>query len=98
MHHQRFSLSDNIQLVKFLLCIVEHSHAQLINSCNISGKQRSSAATGKRLSKYSSLWEVQTVVFTMLGGAFVRVGSSFPADIWQSTIKVIIYYVISFLT
>ncbi|KAG8634130.1 HEAT repeat-containing protein 6 isoform X2 [Manihot esculenta] len=88
VHHQRFSLSDNIQLVKFLLCIVEHSHAQLINSCNISGKQRSSAATGKRLSKYSSLWEVQTVVFTMLGGAFVRVGSSFPADIWQSTIKV----------
>ncbi|XP_021667180.2 uncharacterized protein LOC110655247 isoform X3 [Hevea brasiliensis] len=89
VHHQKFSLLDNIQFVKFLLCIVECSHAQLINSCNTSAELRSAAATGKRLSKYCSLWEVRTVVFTLLGGAFVRVGSSLPADIWQSTIKVL---------
>ncbi|KAF2313562.1 hypothetical protein GH714_011735 [Hevea brasiliensis] len=80
--------------------IFSHSHSlisaapdlpshELINSCNTSAELRSAAATGKRLSKYCSLWEVRTVVFTLLGGAFVRVGSSLPADIWQSTIKVL---------
>lgn len=88
VHQQKFLLPDNIQLVKFLLRIVDCSRAHLISSSYTSANQRSAAATGKRLPKYSSLWEVQTVAFTMLGESFERVGSSFPADVWQSTIEV----------
>ncbi|KAL1086589.1 hypothetical protein V6Z11_D08G124900 [Gossypium hirsutum] len=35
-----------------------------------------------------SLWEVLTASFTMLGELYSRSGSSFPVDIWQSTIQV----------
>lgn len=34
------------------------------------------------------MWEVQTVAFSMLGDAISRVGSSFPADVWKSTVEV----------
>ncbi|XP_059662080.1 uncharacterized protein LOC132308109 isoform X2 [Cornus florida] len=39
--------------------------------------------------RYNSLWEVQTVAFTMIGEVFSRVGSSFPLETWQSTIEVL---------
>ena len=87
-YQQKCLLSDNVQLVKFLLRIVDCSHAQLGSSSYSSGNQRSAGATGKGVSKYSSLWEVYTVMFTMLGEVFEKVGSSLSADVWQSTIEV----------
>ncbi|EEF43498.1 conserved hypothetical protein [Ricinus communis] len=86
--HHKFSLSDDIHLVNFLIRVAEFSYVKLVHSSYTSADQ-SAASTGKRLSKYTTLWEVQTVVFTMLGDAFVRVGSSFPADVWQSIIEVL---------
>lgn len=88
-YQQKCLLSDNVQLVKFLLRIVDCSHALLVSSSYSSGNQRSAGATGKGVSKYSSLWEVYTVMFTMLGEVFEKVGSSFSADVWQSTIEVL---------
>lgn len=87
-HQQKCMLSDNVQLVKFLLRIVDCSRAQFVSSLYSSGNQRSAGSTGKGVSKYSSLWEVYTVAFTMLGDVFEKVGSSFSADVWQSTIEV----------
>ncbi|CAK7357536.1 unnamed protein product [Dovyalis caffra] len=88
-YQQSCLLSDNVQLVKFLLRTVGFSHAQLVSLSYSSGNQRSGGAIGKVASKSSSLWEVYTVAFTMLAEVFEKVGSSFPADIWQSTIEVL---------
>ncbi|KAJ6950730.1 hypothetical protein NC651_004412 [Populus alba x Populus x berolinensis] len=88
-YQQKCLLSDNVKLVKFLLRIVDCSHAQLVSSSYSSGNQRSAGATGKGVSKYSSLWEVYTAVFAMLGEVFEKVGSSLSADVWQSTIEVL---------
>uniref|UniRef100_A0A6M2EBA4 DUF4042 domain-containing protein n=1 Tax=Populus davidiana TaxID=266767 RepID=A0A6M2EBA4_9ROSI len=88
-YQQKCLLSDNVQLVKFLLRIVDCSHAQLVSSSYSSRNQRSAGATGKGVSKYSSLWEVYTAVFAMLGEVFEKVGSSLSADVWQSTIEVL---------
>lgn len=88
-YQQKCLLSDNVQLVKFLLRIVDCSHAQLVSSSYSSGNQRSAGAIGKGVSKYSSLWEVYTAVFAMLGEVFEKVGSSLSADVWQSTIEVL---------
>lgn len=74
--------------MKFLLHILGCSHAEFVCLYNSSAIQRSTAETGKRLHRYSSLWEVQALSFTMLGEAFSRAGSSLPVDIWQSTIEV----------
>ncbi|XP_065858384.1 uncharacterized protein [Euphorbia lathyris] len=89
INHQKFSLSENIEFVKFLLGIGEFCHAQLVNSSCASCSPRSVTVSGKRLSEYSSLWDVLTVIFSMLGEAFIRFGSCSPADIWQSTIEVL---------
>ncbi|KAI8026048.1 NPC intracellular cholesterol transporter 1 [Camellia lanceoleosa] len=35
----------------------------------------------------NSLWEVQTITFTMVSEVFSRVGSSLSVDMWQSTIQ-----------
>ncbi|GLT64682.1 hypothetical protein SLA2020_371600 [Shorea laevis] len=87
--HRKYSLSDNIQLVKFFLQITSCSHTHLISFCRSNGNQRSAFEVGKKSSRQCSLWEVQTTVFTMLGDAFSRAGSSFPVEIWQSTIEVL---------
>ncbi|KAL6349295.1 hypothetical protein AAG906_033951 [Vitis piasezkii] len=54
-----------------------------------SGNQRYAPEIGKRIPRYNSLWEVQTIAFTMITAVFSRDGSSFPGDIWQSTIEVL---------
>ncbi|XP_050227184.1 uncharacterized protein LOC126676898 [Mercurialis annua] len=87
LHHPKFSLSDNLQLLKFLLPIVELSYVHLVYSSTASAPQKPAAPTAKSLSKYTSFWELHTDTFAMLGETFMRVGSSVPADIWQSTIE-----------
>ncbi|THG16207.1 hypothetical protein TEA_002769 [Camellia sinensis var. sinensis] len=53
------------------------------------GNQRYTAEFGKRIPRYNSLWEVQTITFTMISEVFSRVGSSLSVDMWQSTIQVL---------
>ncbi|XVE64543.1 hypothetical protein DITRI_Ditri07aG0108700 [Diplodiscus trichospermus] len=83
------SLPDDIQLVNFLIQVIARSQAGLISLYHPGGNQKSSIEMGKKLLRYGSLWEVQTVAFTMLGEVYSRTGSSFPVDLWQSTIKVL---------
>ncbi|KAL5833246.1 hypothetical protein ACOSQ3_016920 [Xanthoceras sorbifolium] len=89
VYQRKLSLSENVQLAKFLLHIIACSHPAFMCVYNSSANQRSVAATGKRFPRYTSLWDIQTLVYTMLGEAFSRAGSSFPVDIWQSTIEVL---------
>ncbi|KAJ4839057.1 hypothetical protein Tsubulata_027630 [Turnera subulata] len=87
VYQQKSSLPDDIQLVRFLLRIIDCSRSHLVSSSSASSDERSAAVTGKRLSKYSSLWEVYTVAFNMLGEALARIGASLPFDVWQCTVE-----------
>lgn len=89
VHPRRSSVSDNITLLNFLLHISSRSHTQLISFCRSNRNQSSISEVCKTSSRYSSLWEVQTTVFTMLGDSFSRAGSFFPVEVWQSTMEVL---------
>lgn len=88
VYHRKCSLLENVQLVKFLLRIVSSSHAELYSLLHSSGNQRYTPEIGKRMPSYNSLWEVQTIAFTMIAAVFSRDGSSLPGDVWQSTMEV----------
>ncbi|GAY57189.1 hypothetical protein CUMW_177510 [Citrus unshiu] len=89
VYQGKFSPLEIVHLVKFVLHALECSHAEFVCLYNASATQRSTAESGKRLHRYSSLWEVLALSITMLGEAFSRAGSSLPVDIWQSTIEVL---------
>ncbi|XP_052490202.1 uncharacterized protein LOC105791273 isoform X3 [Gossypium raimondii] len=87
-NQRKCSLPDDIQLVNVLLHIIARSHTDLISLYSSSRNQKSAIEMGKKLQRNGSLWEVLTASFTMLGELYSRSGSSFPVDIWQSTIQV----------
>lgn len=79
-------------MVKYLLRIVTSSHVELYSLPYSSGNQKYGPEIGKGLLRYSNLWEVQTSSFTMIAAVFSNEGSSFPSDLWQSTIEVSIFF------
>ncbi|GMH13272.1 hypothetical protein Nepgr_015113 [Nepenthes gracilis] len=85
---RRCSLSDNIQLVKFLLQVV-CVHVQSYGSSYSYIDQMYNADSAIGIPRDSSSWKVQASALSMIGEAFLRVGCSFPMDIWQSTIEVL---------
>ncbi|XP_056174269.1 uncharacterized protein LOC115675496 isoform X2 [Syzygium oleosum] len=87
--HRKSSLSENMELVKFLCHNVACTRMKLLSSSYRSVNKIHAAFAEKRTPRFSSLWEVQTLAFTMLGEAFSRAGSLFPSDIWQLVIEVI---------
>ncbi|XP_057510262.1 uncharacterized protein LOC130792729 isoform X1 [Actinidia eriantha] len=89
VYQRKYSLSENTELLNFLLSIVTYTHAELFCSFSSSGNPLYTAELGKRVPRCNSLWEVQTAAFTMIGEVFSRVGSSLSVDIWQSTIQVL---------
>ncbi|XP_047270781.1 uncharacterized protein LOC107856546 isoform X2 [Capsicum annuum] len=74
-------LAEHTQLLNFLLRIVSSLQQEAGNLSNSRGK--------KKLSGYNSLWEVETVAFTVIGELYSRFGSSLPVDTWQSTIEIL---------
>lgn len=87
-YQRKCSTADEFQLVKFLLRIIESSHAELSSSSHSIRSQSSVLEAGKRM----PVWENQTLAFTMLGETISRVGSSLPVDIWRSMIEVAILF------
>ncbi|GER28444.1 ARM repeat superfamily protein [Striga asiatica] len=67
-------LSENEQLLAFLLQVVGHFHGESIYDKHV--------ARGV-------VCEVLTTAFAMIGEAYSRLGSSLPVDAWQSTIEVL---------
>ncbi|XP_021274684.1 uncharacterized protein LOC110409597 isoform X2 [Herrania umbratica] len=88
-NQRKCCLSDDIQLVNFLLHIIARSHVDLISLYRPSGNQKSAIEMGKKSPRYGSLWDVQATTFTMLGEVYSRTGSSFPVSTWQSTIQIL---------
>lgn len=86
--HRKCSPPEDINLVKFLLRIIVSSHSELICSYHSIRNQKFATEMGKRVPRYCSLWEVQTVAFSMLGETVSRDGSSIPVDVWKSMIEV----------
>ncbi|XP_019198974.1 PREDICTED: HEAT repeat-containing protein 6 [Ipomoea nil] len=80
VNEQATTLSENKQLLDFLLSIVVWFQPQLKNSIY---------SSDKILSTNACLWEVQMIAFTMIGDLYSRAGSSLPVDVWQSTIEVL---------
>ncbi|KAJ0049462.1 hypothetical protein Pint_14954 [Pistacia integerrima] len=90
VYQGKFSPLENIQLIKFLLHILECFHPEFVDLYNSNAnKSRSTAENGNRFPRFTCLWEDHTLAFTMLAEAFSRAGSFFPFDIWQSTIEVL---------
>ncbi|KAB2609005.1 hypothetical protein D8674_012173 [Pyrus ussuriensis x Pyrus communis] len=89
-YQRKCSMAEEVLLVKFLLRIIESSHAELSSFSNLILNQSLVLEVGKRMPVrgYGCLWEIQTLAFTMVGEAISRVGLSFPLDIWRSTIEV----------
>ncbi|PON93043.1 Armadillo-type fold containing protein [Trema orientale] len=90
-YHRKTSTSDDVHLLKFLLHIIASSHPDLISSSHTisTAAQRVFSETGTRITPPESFWELQTIAFMMLAETISRVGPSFAADIWKSTIEVI---------
>lgn len=93
------AVSDNAHLVKFILHVIVCSHSAFVCAYNSAANQRNMVRPGKRLPRYASVWDVQTLLYTMLGDAFTEANSSFTVDIWQSTIEVclLIYFMINMM-
>ncbi|PRQ16798.1 hypothetical protein RchiOBHm_Chr7g0188131 [Rosa chinensis] len=89
-YQRKCSPADEIQLVKFLLRVIESCHSELSSSLHSIRNQSSASEVGKRKPspQHCSLWEAQTLAFNMLGETISRAGSLFPVDIWKSSIEV----------
>ncbi|KAM0015636.1 putative armadillo-like helical protein [Helianthus debilis subsp. tardiflorus] len=78
-------LSDNAQLLEFLLKTVSYSQ-NVISPCfsgNIQGYSLESRKIGLQR---SNLLEIQTTAFTMISDVFSRSGTSLQAHHWKSTV------------
>ncbi|KAF3795695.1 HEAT repeat-containing protein 6 [Nymphaea thermarum] len=82
-----WSLHENSQLVKVLLRVVSFLREHL-STRSYAQAYRDSISTRTKINQPEKLWEIQSVAFSMLGDAFLRTGSSFPNDVWQSTLEV----------
>ncbi|KAI3460726.1 hypothetical protein Pfo_017389 [Paulownia fortunei] len=72
-------LSENEQLLNFVLQVVGYFHGESIYCSYLSDSHTVSGG----------VCEVLTIAFAMIGEVYSRVGSSLPVDIWQSTIEVL---------
>ncbi|XAR71521.1 hypothetical protein NMG60_11028837 [Bertholletia excelsa] len=81
-YQRKCLISENTELINFLLSIVTYSHTELFGSSY-------AFEIGKSNLKHNGLWEVQTTTFSMIGELFSRAGSSLSTDTWQSTVLVI---------
>ncbi|XP_071692294.1 uncharacterized protein [Rutidosis leptorrhynchoides] len=75
VNQRTITLSDNVQLLDFLLKTV--SFSQYVVSPNLS----------TRVLQKNNIWEIQTTSFTMISEVFSIVGTSLPVDHWQSTVE-----------
>ncbi|XP_031494860.1 uncharacterized protein LOC116260555 [Nymphaea colorata] len=83
-----WSVRENSQLVKVLLRVVSFLREHL-STRSYAQAYRDSISTRTKINQPEKLWEIQSVAFSMLGDAFLRTGSSFPNDMWQSTLEVL---------
>ncbi|KAL8142683.1 hypothetical protein V2J09_015715 [Rumex salicifolius] len=86
---RRSSPSENIQLLKFLLSVIECCHTELHNAPNESRDGDCKSNNGTLIPKWSCIWKVQSTSFWMVGEVFSNVGSSLPVGIGQAALEVL---------
>ncbi|KAI3888557.1 hypothetical protein MKX03_001320 [Papaver bracteatum] len=87
---RKCALPENTQLIKLLLLAVACLHAELFSSPYSNGNQRYYVSdTGNKICKSENLWEVQTVVFVLIGEVHARMGTPVSLEIWQLTLEVL---------
>ncbi|CAN6480640.1 unnamed protein product [Victoria cruziana] len=84
-----WSLRENSQLVKALLHVVSFLQEHLSTQSHEQVYRDSIISTKTNINQPEKLWEIQSLALSMLGDAFLRAGSSFPNDMWQSTLEVL---------
>ncbi|KAJ6830928.1 HEAT repeat-containing protein 6 [Iris pallida] len=81
------SLSDNLQLVEFLCCVVSCLHSELLIIYRSSDIHLTDTGTGD--TNCNNLWEMQTIAFSVIEDALSRIASSISASLWQSVVEII---------
>ncbi|XP_076881431.1 uncharacterized protein LOC143529544 [Bidens hawaiensis] len=87
VNQRTITLSDNVQLLEFLLKTVSVSQ-NVLASCFLGNIQGYPLDHRKTYFQKNSLWEIQTTSFTVISDIFSRVGTFLPARHWQSTVDV----------
>lgn len=86
---RRSSPSENIQLLKFLLYVIQCCHTELHSVPYESSNGSCTSNNGFLHSKWSCIWKVQSTAFWMVGEVFSNVGSSLHFEIWQAALEVL---------
>lgn len=85
---RNYPSTDGEKLVNFLLQIISYLQSE-ISSPHANFNQQYVTDCVTRVPKGSSVWEIQTVVFSMLGDILSKMGSSISRDSWLSLIEVL---------
>ncbi|KAK9076613.1 hypothetical protein SSX86_004947 [Deinandra increscens subsp. villosa] len=85
VNQRTIKLSDNVQLLEFLLKTVTFSQ-NVLAPCFSGNIQGYPLESRKIVFQKSNLWEIQTTAFTMISEVFSRAGTSLAAHHWQSTV------------
>uniref|UniRef100_A0A7N1A0M5 DUF4042 domain-containing protein n=1 Tax=Kalanchoe fedtschenkoi TaxID=63787 RepID=A0A7N1A0M5_KALFE len=84
------SISEETQLIRFLLHIIECCKAVMSCSSHANVIPKNTMNINSNFSGHSSLWEIKTFACTMIEESFSRVGSfSIAYDVWQPTLEVL---------
>lgn len=82
-------LSQSMQLIRLLLSVISCLHAELNNLCHSNGSNTAAVNSGAGDPKWNSLWDMQTIAFSMIRDALSQTGSSTLANLWQSVVEVL---------
>ncbi|URE15193.1 HEAT repeat containing 6 [Musa troglodytarum] len=83
------SLSEIMELVRLLVCLVSCLHAELFSLHHPHGTHSPFNDSVSRNPLCNSLWDRQTHALSMMCDALTDIGTSIPANLWQSTIEVL---------
>ncbi|WOK95364.1 hypothetical protein Cni_G04071 [Canna indica] len=80
------ALSEIMKSCTLLVCLVSYLHAELLNQHHPHGTH---GPFNGRNPVCNSLWNAQTLALSMICDAFTAIGSSIPANLWETTVEVL---------
>ncbi|KAJ0964271.1 hypothetical protein J5N97_029393 [Dioscorea zingiberensis] len=81
------SLSENTELVGILLCLISCLHTELLTVYHSNFPLSPATDIGVISPKSKSLWEMQTIAYSIVGEALSKLGSSISANLWQCVLE-----------
>ncbi|XP_064972481.1 uncharacterized protein LOC135616794 isoform X3 [Musa acuminata AAA Group] len=83
------SLSEIMELVRLLVCLVSCLHAELFSLHHPHGTHSPFNDSLSSSPLCNIVWDIQTHALSMMCDALTGIGTSIPANLWQSTIEVL---------